>query len=40
MLVSFLVVTSVRKPLPVAFASVIFALSAYVIWVLGWRFAG
>jgi hypothetical protein len=40
LLVSFLGVTAIRKPVPLAVSSVILALSGYVIWALGWRFAG
>jgi hypothetical protein len=40
LLVSFVGITSLRRPVPFAVSSVIFALSAYVIWALGWRFAG
>ncbi|HTX34049.1 MAG TPA: hypothetical protein VME43_03475 [Bryobacteraceae bacterium] len=39
-LVSFIVVAAIRKPVPLVISSVAFALSAYVIWTLGWRFAG
>jgi hypothetical protein len=40
LLVSFGGVMATRRPVPFVISGVTFALSAYVIWALGWRFAG
>jgi hypothetical protein len=40
LLVSFGGVMATRRPVPLIVSSVTFALSAYVMWALGWRFAG
>jgi hypothetical protein len=39
LLVSMMMIASVRRPLPVAAAMVTAAASGYVIWTLGWRFS-
>jgi hypothetical protein len=40
LLISFIGITSFRRPVPLVFSGLTFALSTYVIWALGWRFAG
>jgi hypothetical protein len=40
LLISFMGITSFRRPVPLVLSVVTFALSTYVVWALGWRFAG
>ena len=39
LLASILIMTSIRRPLPMAFGAIGTVLAGYAIWVLGWRFA-